>query len=296
MTDPTTGYLQLERNFCDWAGGQPAIQSAVVVGSRAGTQAGAWSDLDVLVFTSAPGHYAANANWLSELGSLWLAVPGRTGHGDPEWRALYAGGLKADFVLTRADGVSALNSLLDTSAYRLVFEAGLRPLFDKNAPGSLPAVDEFVLPRSSGRSRDDGDLPAAIYQALMDAALLDATQTARLLRRGELWRAKQHCDCDLKQHLLSMLVWKVRLDGDSVSTARDDGRHMESWVDPVTAAALPATFAAYSADDVWRALFATLDLFLDLARQTARLGGYAYPGATIEPILAWLGSMRPAQS
>jgi aminoglycoside 6-adenylyltransferase len=55
------------------------------------------------------------------------------------------------------------------------------------------------------------------------------------------------------------------------------GRFLEEWADARAVAALPAIFAHYEAQDVWRALLATMELFRWLAMETAELLGYAYP-------------------
>ena len=84
-----------------WARTQPAIRGAVVVGSRAHSTPATdeWSDLDLILFSTEPDAYAADGSWLARFGPVWLTQLEHTGRGEPEWYALYAGGLKADFVL-----------------------------------------------------------------------------------------------------------------------------------------------------------------------------------------------------
>ena len=55
------------------------------------------------------------------------------------------------------------------------------------------------------------------------------------------------------------------------------GRFLEEWADARAVESLPAVFAHYDEDDVWRALMATMELFRWLAIETADLLGYSYP-------------------
>jgi hypothetical protein len=48
---------------------------------------------------------------------------------------------------------------------------------------------------------------------------------------------------------------------------------------------------AYAADDPWRALSATLELFRWLARETAERWGYPYPTRTDRLVTEWLLKM-----
>ncbi len=123
--------------------------------------------------------------------------------------------------------------------------------------------------------------------------LLDATRAVKLLRRGDLWRAKYQCDGAMKQHLLVMLEWHARANHGPQHDIWPEGRYLSEWADPRAVTALPNTFASYNTDDLWRALWATLDLFHTMALETAQLLGYAYPALTDEHVIEWLRSTSP---
>ncbi len=284
-------YAGLEASVVAWAYTQSDIRAAVIVGSRARVAPAAdeWSDLDLILFTTRPERYAADGAWLSSFGPLWLTHLDHTGRGEPEWYALYAGGLKADFVLhavAPALSQAALPELIAASHYQTVYQRGVRTIFDRATPGALPALAPLpARPRPASPT-------AAEFSALMSAALFAAARTARLLQRGDLWRAKYQCDNVLKQHLLTLLEWHAQAGpGQGVETW-DDGRHLERWAEPAALAALPAAFARYEAQDLWRALLATLDLITRLGHETAERLELPYPPA--EPaVIAWLRSLRP---
>ena len=281
MTPSPATYSQLEQNFVAWAGDRADIRAALVVGSRARREPppDEWSDLDFILYAADPAVYAADPGWLAALGEVWLPHRNETFAGEAEWLVLFAGGLKADFVLSTARGT--LPQLVDQSPYHGVLRRGVRVLFDKDAPGrqlTLPAA--WLTPPPP---------PAqAEFLALVNQALLTATRTARLLKRGELWPAKQQCDTELKRCLLTMLEWRARASHGADYDTWYDGRYLQQWADPPALAALPSTFAAYDIASVWLALFATLDLFRRLAGEVAERLGYAYPRQVERPIRAWV--------
>jgi aminoglycoside 6-adenylyltransferase len=100
--------------------------------------------------------------------------------------------------------------------------------------------------------------------------------TAKHLRRGELWWAKSCCDDHLKFRLRRMMEWHARATkGQSYDTWMR-GRFLEEWVDPRARQELGKIFAHYDAEDVWRALLATMELFRWMAVETAERLGYPY--------------------
>ncbi len=273
---------QLEKRIADWAANRPDIRSIIIVGSRARAEhpTDEWSDLDLMLFTSNPESYVSSADWLEENGRVWLTLLNYTGRGDPEWLVLFAGGLKADFALVGAAG--NLQQMIDQSPYHFVLQRGARVLVDKDGlraplvlpepqPASLPARNEFL---------------AAVHGFLLSVGRL-----ARELKRGELWRAKVTCDCDLKGRLLEMLEWHARAAYNPERDTWYGGRFLEEWADPRAMEMLPTTFAAYDASDIQRALFATLDLFRWLAIETAERLGDAYPKLTDWLVTQWLESL-----
>ena len=281
-------YDQWEHDFIVWARTRPDIQAAVVVGSRARLDrpADEWSDLDLILFTINPSAFVVQTGWLNELGEVWVTVLNHTGH-DPEWLVMFADGLKVDFVLAAvpegAGSTADLSQWLAVSPYQGVLQRGVRTLFDRNDPQTklILLLSERRIPTQPKPDE---------FLAVVNHVLLYAARTARFLRRGELWRAKQQCDCDLKQRLLTMLEWHARATKGLEHDTWYDGRFLEEWADPRALATLPETFATYDKEDLWRALFVTLDLFRWLAAETAEQLGYAYPTLADNRVTGWLES------
>jgi aminoglycoside 6-adenylyltransferase len=112
--------------------------------------------------------------------------------------------------------------------------------------------------------------------------------TAKHLRRGELVWAKSGCDERLKHLLRQVLEWHARAahgadhDTNLPMQIRLRGRFLEEWADPRAVAELPRVYAHYDAEDVWRALRATMDVFRWVSQETADHYHFTYPSAGAE--------------
>jgi aminoglycoside 6-adenylyltransferase len=264
-------YAQLEHRFSEWALTEPAIEAVIVVGSQARSNhpADEWSDLDLVVFASDATPYLRDSAWLNIFGTVIAAVANSFGQHDREWIALYADGIKLDVAFLSIDlaATPTLQTMLDVFPYPNVVQRGARVLIDKIGASTdlqLPHVERPLLPDQTE------------FTALINRLWLDAIKTAKFIRRGDLWRAKQMCDADLKQHMLTLLEWQAAVQPDR----RDiwyDGRFLSEWADPLALAKLPDTFSRYEAGDVRRALQATLELGRSLAQEIAQSLGYLYP-------------------
>ena len=282
MTDPFAGYAELEQRFAAWAQTQPALRAAVVVGSRARPALpDPAADLDLVLFTTTPAAYADSGAWLSALGPVWLAVRNATGRGDAEWLVVFAGGFKADFVLLPTVPDASLAERLQASPYRNVYRRGVRAVFNQGGAAELPA-EWLAEPLTVTGAPDE-----VIFRQAVEAAWYAADRAARMLARGDLWRAKQQVDGALKQRLLELLAWHAAARAEAGRVIWDDGRHLGEWAEAEALAALPETFGAYAAADLWRALWATLALHERLARETAATLGLKYDEALAADLRAW---------
>jgi aminoglycoside 6-adenylyltransferase len=264
-------YEQLERAFVNWASERSDWRAALVVGSRARSDhpADAWSDLDLIVFVRDADEYVARPDWLSALGgSILLAELEHSARGDSEWIVVFELGLKLD-VLFSTLGVGDLPNL---APYQFVVTHGVRIVLDKDQQlaKELAAVTHAAVA-----------LPAReAFDMHVDRLWFTALRAAKFIRRGDLWRAKQTCDCELKQSLLTLLEWQTALAAHGQSDTWHDGRYLSEWLEPQLLDLIPATFAQYQADDLWRALSATLELCDRLAREVA--GQLAYPYSSLK--------------
>jgi aminoglycoside 6-adenylyltransferase len=271
MISSFTAYTQLERSFAEWSLAQPSIAAVIVVGSRARSDhpADEWSDLDLVVFARDAALYLRDSTWLNSLGEVIAATIHSFGQHDGEWIALFADGCKLDaaFLSIGPAATPTLQAMLDVFPYPNVLQRGARVLLDKAGTSTALRLPAIATPQPPDKAE---------FTALLNRMWLDAIKAAKFIRRRDLWRAKQLCDSEMKQHLLTLLEWQAAIHQDQ----RDiwyDGRFLREWADPQALAELPATFATYEAGDVQRALFATLDLFRRLAQEVAWQLDYPYP-------------------
>jgi aminoglycoside 6-adenylyltransferase len=278
-------YQQLEQRLITWAHTQPAIQAVIVVGSRARSvhPADEWSDLDLVIFTSDAALYLRDGVWLNTFGTVLAAISHSFGQHDREWIALYADSAKLDAAFLPIDPMTTptLQSMLDAFPYPNVLQRGVRVLVDKTGTSialRLPQVDTARLPDQ------------AEFTAILNRMWLDSVKAAKFIRRNDLWRARQVCDGDLQQHLLTLLEWQAVAQSDQ----RDiwyDGRFMAEWADRAALAALPDTCAAFDRADLARALWASLDLFRKLAKEVAQRLKLMYPDEVDRSIADLIHSM-----
>ena len=270
--DKTTAYEQLIERFIQWAQEEDNIRAAVVVGSRARTDhpADEWSDLDVLLFARDPEPCLETDQWLHTFGIPRLTFLEGTPDGGTERRVLFEGGLDMDLVPEPVETLEALLSeevprgaadMISRGVRFLVdkegFEKRLKTIGIRKPPCSYPEESEFLN--------------------VVNDFWFHTVWTGKHLRRGELWWAKSGCDGYLKNLLRRMMEWHTCLSKGKEADTWMRGRFLEEWVDERALETLPDIFAHYNEEDVWRALFATMDLFHWLSLETAELAEVQYP-------------------
>ncbi len=281
-----TDYTSLESRITAWAAAHPNLVAGVVVGSRGRSDhpADQWSDLDLVIFADEPGKFIQDGTWLEGFGPLWASWLDDTGAGYPEWFALYAGGLKVDIVFVPVQaGDETLADMLRSFAHQDVLQRGVRVLIDKTSLASPAGV-----PLPEAGNQPHSPLGPDKFRAGLSQFWIKAAKTAKLIQRGDLWRAKQACDSELKACLLTMLEWHARSIYGHQRDIWYDGRFLSNWADPRAVVELPGTYAAYDQADLRRALLATLRLYHWLATGTAASLGCEYPQPNDLQVLDWI--------
>jgi aminoglycoside 6-adenylyltransferase len=243
-----------------WARGRADVHAVVLVGSQARTElpADEFSDVDLVLVVDDPAPFTGSADWLEPFGRPLLTVVEPTAVGPLlERRTLFESGLEVDFALVPADAVRAL---LAEPEVGVVFARGYRVLEDE-----LELEDDLArAAHAEPAPRAEADL-ARLSQDFWYHVLW----TAKKLRRGELYVAKQACDCYLKALLIGLLVEAVRA-RDSGADTWHRARFLERWAAPADVDELRQTYAMYDADAVARALRATARMFHRLEQELGR--------------------------
>ena len=295
---------QLEDRFTAWANSRPDIRAAIVIGSRARIErpADEWSDLDIIIFTTAPEYYLSKIDWLENIGTPLLNYLQDTPTGGQrERRVLFEGGLDVDFtIVSNGEAKSLLRFLRVRKRFPRLFQLlpkeksrkiiqeiadfariirrGMRVLVDKDRIAAH-------LPLLIGSFSSSPPKPTqSEFLAVLDEFWYFAVLMSKKLRRGDLWTAARINNCSMKQLLLEMVEWHARaINGWDYDTWQC-GTFIEDWADPRAVSALSNMFAHYDAPDIRHSLSVTLDTFRWLAFETAEQLHFPYPAVTDERV------------
>jgi aminoglycoside 6-adenylyltransferase len=273
MDTTARSYERLIERFVAWAQTQPDIRAAIVLGSRARADrpADEWSDLDLVMLVTDPALFLASAEWLRSIGDVWLTFvePTATG-GGMERRALFEGDLDVDFSFAPCAGLERMFEHGVPPDVASVFRRGSRVLFDKD--GHATRINTLPMPAAPTPMPTQAEFDEVAHDFLYHAVW-----AAKKLRRGELWTAKMCSDNYMKWRLLRMAEWHARAVHGSDWDVWHSGRFLEQWSDEHLLTGLTTAFAYYDADDLRRGLLATMEVFREIAIDTAARLGLSYP-------------------
>lgn len=296
--------------FVGWCADQRAVRAVILLGSVAREGAhDALSDLDLMVVTTRLRRFSS-ARWLDSIDPpplfTWTYRPPLGG--DPVHQAIYQGPVVVDVApLSKAQalltGLSIevvhrlpilrrtmpkVSSQLDT--WLSIAARGTEVLLDKDG------VAERMLRRAS-RATSASTLPTeqdflnTVY-SILGLCLWESKQ----LVRGELWMALGTVDHQVKACLLEMLEWHARVKRRESVETWYGGRKLREWADPRWMDIAPETWPRFDVDAAWSALTRTLDLFSEVATETAEALGYDYPRDRECEVRDWLSDRRRASS
>lgn len=240
----------------DWARAQAGVRAALLIGSQARveTPADEWSDVDIVLFVDDPGSFAAEAAWLSAFGTpeLTFLEPAAVG-GGPERRVLYDDGLEVDFALFPAAAIDAMTADPEAAA---ATARGYRVLHDEIG------LESALAGGDAGAGVEPHRDPAEIVNDFWYHSLW----TAKKLRRGEAFSARNCLECRLKGLLLELAgEHALRRDPGTDTWHRD--RFVERWADPRALDALRRPTAG-DPGSIAAALWPLCDAFDEIAAET----------------------------
>ncbi len=273
MESTADPYREIIRKFTAWAEEQHNIRAAMVVGSRARTSdnpADEWSDLDIAVFADNPKAFLSDCEWIKETGKYWLTFlePSGAGHG-MERRVLYEGGSDVDFAVFSTSDLPIMLSKDAPADVQETLHRGVEAILDKDE--RLKDLEVTEKPYRIVNLPSQAD-----FNQLVSDFLYHAVWTAKKLRRGEFLTAKECSDDYMKERLIRMAKWHALANQGQGYDTWHGVRFFEQWADPRVITELRDAFAHYKEDDIWRSLFATLDLFRWIANETADKLGLSY--------------------
>jgi aminoglycoside 6-adenylyltransferase len=264
-----------------WGEAAPDIRGVLLIGSQARVDrpADEWSDLDLAIVSTDPDHYLDSVDWLARIGTPWVSFVEGTIVRTRERRVLFEGALDVDFNFFTPEQFQRV--FRDSTVAPAVLHRGARVLVDKD--GTLPSP-----PPPSAAAPAVGPPSEVEFQAIVNEFWYRAVWTAKKLRRGELYIAIRQCNGDLKNLLRLMLERHARATRGWQYDTWHDGRFLERWADPRALEGLGEAYARYDADDIRRALLATMELFRWVAVETAERLTFSYPALADERASEWV--------
>lgn len=254
--------------FTAWAKTEKDIQAAMIIGSRARTDAPAdqWSDLDIIFLTDKPDQFIHSESWLNQIHPYSITFLEKTAVGNGmERRVMFSPHLDVDFVILTPEHFAGM---LHLEEVQQVFKNGYQVLFDKtDVTNGIKVSEDF--------SKAQG-LPAQEqYDHLVQDFWYHVVWVSKKMLRGELWVAKECMDSNLKYLLRTMTEWHAIAVLDQ--SPWHNGRFIEKWADPRLVSSFSRIFAKYDRNDMLQAMKETMDIFRLLAAETGTVLRYPYP-------------------
>ncbi len=266
-------YIKIYDSILDkivsWVKSEHAIRLAFIIGSRARSDrpADEWSDMDIVIATNDTDMLLQSSDWLLKIDVPKVMFNERTPTGDTERRVLFECGMDVDFIIIHTDSIKAS---MNDGIVSMIVNRGVKVIVDKDAlAGDLKAPDKYV-PQNRLPGYDD-------FMNAVNDFWFHSVWTAKKMRRGEFLQAKSCCDIYMKHILIEMLRWQAYCKNGVEFDTWHDFRFFEKWVDPAVLQPLKNAFAHYDSEDIWDALFVTMNLFREVGRETAAMLKYDYP-------------------
>ena len=289
MVLPTDPYETITNILTEWGQAQADISAAIVVGSQARPVmvADEWSDLDVVMFVTAPEVYLTGRDWIETFGNpiLSFTEPTAVG-GQKELRALYDNGKDVDFSLFSTAALEHMASAGIPPEMQAVMVRGVKVLFDKT--GYLKPFQNETRAHSPKQLKPT----QATFDEFINNYYYHALLTAKKLRRGELWTAKICHDGYMKALLLRVTEWHAHFVMGGHPDTWHKGRFLERWADARIVKELAIAFSHYDEADIWRGLVRAMQLFRWVTREVADSLALSYPQGAADYVTNQVQKLR----
>ena len=276
----------MKDKIIEWANNEDHIRAVILIGSRArDLQPDALADYDISIFTHNALIYTQDDLWLSKIGKAWICV-----HENVLWKekrypsrlVIFEDGIKGDFTFYPMD---VLNEIIESSTLPEHYRLGYNVWVDKDHLTARMPKPSRVMTRTRKPSEEE-------FIRIVNEFWFEAYHVGVYLKRGALWQAKYRAGGIYDHFLLKMIEWnelaKVNFDKDIPPM----GKRMQEWVGKNTWDSLYQVFGHFDSEDSWKALLKTIELFRELAVDTAKRMGYRYPKDVDLNISKFIGSLK----
>lgn len=284
-----TDESEVLRRVLRWAAGEATVRAVILESSRAIPNAprDALIDYDVSFLVTDPATWQAPGDWVRALGEPLLRVrdvvevDGLPVQND---MLLFADGVKVDcsfWSVEIAERIAA-RGVLPTE-----WDHGYRVLLDRDGltVGWPPATGEAY--RSAPPASDE-------FQAAVEEFWWLCTYVAKNLWRGELLTARVLFEYELRHLiLLRFVIWRIGIDSGWTARPGFFGRGVPALMGEALWEQWRASEqCSGTADEMWAALWRTVDLFRTLATGIALNLGMSYPADLDATMMSYLRDIQ----
>ena len=264
------------------------IRAIILEGSlAAGFQVDELSDYDVNIYALDFKKYLVDDRWMSQIGDVLLYQKEQFQFYDavvPTRLVLFRDRQRVDFSFWR---LTLLSEIVRGDKEYESYKNGYQILVDKDhLAGQLkpPSGTGFSI-APPGRE--------AFLQTIYDF-WFEAYCVARYLSRRDLWYAKRIENSTIKDHLFRMALWhhQAAKAWKPDPLLHTEGKRFEKWAAPELVEAISRCFSLYDVGGTWKSLFAMVEVFSRLARQTSFQLHIEYPYQVEQDMLGYLQYLK----
>ena len=277
-----------------WAEQQDTIRAMLLTSTRAVPNAplDEFSDYDVVLIVEDIHPFYDDRRWLEAFGEVLVAYWDPI-YLDPDYGiekfgnvTQYADGLKIDFTLCPLE---MLRKTVRAPSLPAELDAGYRILLDKDRltdEMQSPTYKAYIPVRPTNE----------VYQTMINDFFSDPPYVAKCLLRGELLPAKWCLDYDMKHvYLRPMLEWRTELEHGWSVPAGALGKGLKKRLPLEIWSQLENAYAGADIAGNWEALFRTMVLFRQVAREVGEALGYVYPLDLDQRVTNYVQKMQQMQ-
>ncbi len=241
------------------------------------------SDYDVNLFSRNYVNYLLDDRWMSRIGEVLLyqkehfqfykaIIPTRL--------VIFRDRERVDFSFWH---ISLLSDIVRGKKVYESYKNGYQILVDKDNIASKIRPPDGTGFRITPPSRDK------FLQTIYDF-WFEAYCVARYLSRRDLWFAKRIEDSYIKDHLYRMALWHHQSENDwkPDPILHLEGKRFEKWASPEMIEDVKQCFSLYDVEGTWRSLFAMVELFSRIARETSTQLGIHFPERVEQDVFDYL--------
>jgi aminoglycoside 6-adenylyltransferase len=267
-----------------WGEVREDVRAMILTSSRANPDShlDIFSDYDIILVVKDVHPYLSDS-WLEDFGKVLVVYhdPIQLESGFAHFTRVthYQDGTKIDYAVWPA---GLLQWIADEPTLPAYLDDGYRVLLDKDSWTEKMKPPTFKAYIPVPPSEQD-------FQYTISEFFNDSIYVAKNLRRDDLFPVKLCFDNIMKQQSIrTMLEWRMEIDhGWSVKPGAH-GKGLKKYVAPETWARLESTYVGVGTEENWQALFDTISLFRDIAKEVGTALGYAYPQDTDNRVMRHL--------